>query len=129
MELATFENTVFAFEPIKRIVPTTRTRITASMTAYSAMSCPSSSDHILLISSRMGSLLRARFREQEGTDLKQCTHDARACTCLSNADFRALHHPSVLGNGRGTRGFGGTGRLPRKQVLGRMLCDLENTIG
>src|SRR5215469_5331647 len=82
MELATFENTVFAFEPIKRIVPTTRTRITASMTAYSAMSCPSSSDHILLISSRMGSLLRARFREQEGTDLNSAhMMHARAHAC------------------------------------------------
>src|SRR6266481_1234062 len=37
-ELATCENTVFALEPTRRIVPTTRTRITASITAYSAMS-------------------------------------------------------------------------------------------
>ena len=43
MELPTLENTLLAFEPIKRIVPTTITRITASMTAYSAMSCPLSS--------------------------------------------------------------------------------------
>src|ERR1700722_984845 len=42
MELAAFENTLFALLPINRIVPTTRTRITASMTAYSAMSWPSS---------------------------------------------------------------------------------------
>src|SRR4029077_16864479 len=47
MELDTAENTLFAFPPIKRIVPTTITRITASITAYSAMSCPSSSDHSL----------------------------------------------------------------------------------
>jgi hypothetical protein len=32
------ENAVLAFEPMRRIVPTTRTRITASITAYSAMS-------------------------------------------------------------------------------------------
>ena len=41
--LATLEKALLAFDPTSRIVPTTRTRITASMTAYSAMSCPSSS--------------------------------------------------------------------------------------
>src|SRR5580704_422520 len=44
MELAAEENTVFALLPIIRIVPTTITRMTASMTAYSAISCPWSSD-------------------------------------------------------------------------------------
>src|SRR5271155_3038703 len=44
MELDTLENTLFALPPIKRIVPTTITRITANITAYSAMSWPSSSD-------------------------------------------------------------------------------------
>jgi hypothetical protein len=38
MELATFENTLLAFDPINRTVPTTITRITASITAYSAIS-------------------------------------------------------------------------------------------
>lgn len=38
MELATFENTLFEFEPMRRIVPTTITRMTASITAYSAIS-------------------------------------------------------------------------------------------
>src|SRR5581483_2800595 len=47
MVLATFEKTVLAFVPISRIVPTTITRITASITAYSAMSCPSSFFHRL----------------------------------------------------------------------------------
>ena len=51
-ELATLENALFAFDPINRTVPTTRTRMTASITAYSAMSCPASSDHSL----------RTRFR-------------------------------------------------------------------
>ncbi len=37
------EKTLFAFEPMSRMEPTTITRITASITAYSAMSCPSSS--------------------------------------------------------------------------------------
>ena len=36
--LATLENTLFAFPPTKRIVPMTTTKITASITAYSAMS-------------------------------------------------------------------------------------------
>ena len=40
IELAACEKTVFAFEPISRMVPTTMTRITASITAYSAMSWP-----------------------------------------------------------------------------------------
>jgi len=38
IELAACERTAFALEPTSRIVPTTRTRITASITAYSAMS-------------------------------------------------------------------------------------------
>ena len=38
IELATLENTLFALAPMSRIVPTTITRITASITAYSAMS-------------------------------------------------------------------------------------------
>jgi hypothetical protein len=56
IELATLENALFAFDPISRIVPTTRTSITASITAYSAISCPSSSDQILRINSDMRSL-------------------------------------------------------------------------
>src|ERR1700741_3040167 len=43
IELAACEKTVLALEQTSRIVPTTRTRITASMTAYSAMSWPLSS--------------------------------------------------------------------------------------
>lgn len=44
IELPTCEKTLLALEPIRRTVPTTMTRITASMTEYSAMSWPSSSD-------------------------------------------------------------------------------------
>src|SRR5207249_7676949 len=44
MVLATEEKALLAFEPTRRIVPTTNTNITASITAYSAMSCPLSSD-------------------------------------------------------------------------------------
>jgi hypothetical protein len=40
--LATAENALLAFDPTRRMVPITRTKITANMTAYSAMSCPSS---------------------------------------------------------------------------------------
>jgi hypothetical protein len=44
-ELATDEKMLLAWEPMSCTVPTTITRITASMTAYSAISCPFSSDH------------------------------------------------------------------------------------
>jgi hypothetical protein len=46
-ELATEENALLALEPTRRTVPTTSTRITANMTAYSAMSWPSSSNQAL----------------------------------------------------------------------------------
>src|SRR5579864_2960497 len=51
MALAVSEKTLFACEPISRTVPTTITRITASITAYSAISCPSSFDHMFCRSS------------------------------------------------------------------------------
>ena len=38
IELATEENTLLELEPMSRMVPTTITRMTASITAYSAMS-------------------------------------------------------------------------------------------
>src|SRR2546422_6560277 len=41
--LATEEKALLALVPTRRIVPTTSTRITASITAYSAMSWPCSS--------------------------------------------------------------------------------------
>ena len=50
IELATLENALLAFEPMSLTVPTTSTRMTASITAYSAMSWPSSFDHRLQIS-------------------------------------------------------------------------------
>src|SRR2546430_9916665 len=53
IELAAEENTVFAFDPIRRIVPTTITKITANITAYSAMSWPLSSVQNLEIRSVM----------------------------------------------------------------------------
>jgi hypothetical protein len=46
--LAAAENALLALEPTSRIVPTTSTRITASITAYSAMSCAASSSQIRL---------------------------------------------------------------------------------
>jgi hypothetical protein len=49
-ELAAAEKALLALEPTNRIVPTTTTRITASITAYSAMSCPDSSFQIRLTS-------------------------------------------------------------------------------
>src|SRR5262249_12250192 len=47
IELATSENTLFALDPMRRMVPTTTASTTASMTAYSAMSCPSSAHNCL----------------------------------------------------------------------------------
>src|SRR5882724_9619486 len=44
--LPTDEKTLFAPDPIMRMVPTTTARITASITAYSATSCPSSPDNL-----------------------------------------------------------------------------------
>jgi hypothetical protein len=40
------EKALLALEPTSHIVPTTSTRITASIAAYSAMSCPDSSFQI-----------------------------------------------------------------------------------
>lgn len=42
--LCTCENTLLALPPIKRTVPMTITNITANITAYSATSCPRSSN-------------------------------------------------------------------------------------
>src|SRR6202035_5164753 len=53
MELAACENTLLEFDPIRRTVPTTNTRITANITAYSAMSCPASSVQRRFINSRI----------------------------------------------------------------------------
>jgi len=47
MELATAEKTLFELPPMSRIVPTTMPRMTANMTAYSAMSWPFCSDQSL----------------------------------------------------------------------------------
>src|SRR5262249_16088978 len=52
--LAVSENTLLALPPTSRIMPTTITRMTASRTAYSAMSWPWSSDQTVRKSSFMG---------------------------------------------------------------------------
>src|SRR5438445_9872747 len=68
--LATDENTLLAFEPTNRIVPMTTTRITANITAYSAMSWAWSSSHAfqrMLIMFHLLSGTRERLaRYQEG---------------------------------------------------------------
>ena len=58
--LATLENALLAFEPINLSVPTTITRITANMTAYSAMRLerPCGFHKILLRMSRRRSIAR-----------------------------------------------------------------------
>ena len=58
VELATAENALLAFDPTSRMVPITRTKITANMTAYSAMSCPSS-DPMMLSKSCLDNLSSA----------------------------------------------------------------------
>src|SRR5882672_4199989 len=46
MALPTAEKTLLAPDPIMRMVPTTTARITASITAYSATSCPFSPSNL-----------------------------------------------------------------------------------
>src|SRR6266568_7737622 len=61
--LDTEEKALLAFEPTRRMVPTTNTKITASITAYSAMSCPLSSLKIwgrILISLQFLSIVKTR---------------------------------------------------------------------
>ena len=60
IELAAEEKAVLALEPTNRIVPTTRTRITANITAYSAMSWPSSPRHMFQNILNMFHLLPAK---------------------------------------------------------------------
>jgi hypothetical protein len=75
-ELATLENALFAFDPISRMVPTTRTRITASMTAYSAISCPSSSDQSLRINCDMSPSNCTKNPCKQGKERSRRTHNA-----------------------------------------------------
>ena len=49
IELPAAANVLVALDPMSRTVEATSTRMTASITAYSAMSCPSCSDHNLCI--------------------------------------------------------------------------------
>jgi hypothetical protein len=60
-ELAAAKKALSAEEPTSRIVPTTSTRITASMTAHSAMSCPASSFQIPLTNRDVHSPRSKRF--------------------------------------------------------------------
>src|SRR6266852_6778367 len=91
IELATLEKALLAFDPIKRMVPTTRTRITASITAYSAISCPASSDQILRISSDMLSSKTDVYSLREERTLLGESHNARWRRCLSNGVFDDFH--------------------------------------
>ena len=87
-ELATLEKALLALDPINRTVPTTRTRITANMTAYSAISCPASSHHSLRIIlyiflSSMATWQPACEKDGLAWELS-ATHDARVPRRLSN---------------------------------------------
>src|SRR5947209_13187231 len=59
--LATVENALLSFDPTRRIVPTTNTKITASITAYSAISWPVSSVQNLGARSVMGIPFKTRI--------------------------------------------------------------------
>ena len=88
IELATLENALLAFDPIKRTVPTTKTRITASITAYSAISCPASSRQSLCISLYICSPPgRCQFPQEGRIVTRGCRHHARAQRPLSNGVF------------------------------------------
>jgi hypothetical protein len=77
MLLATLENVLLALVPISRIVPTTNNRITANMTAYSAISWPCSSIQSLwkkLRISHLYTLLNAPIMTGWASDVKSfCT--------------------------------------------------------
>ena len=100
IELATLENTVLEFEPIRRTVPTTRTKITANITAYSAMSCPESSDQSLRISFDMFLSSRPPSVPQRRTELELGGHhDARGRRLLSMRVFQLFTTKSIPRNG------------------------------
>src|SRR5258708_30908166 len=80
IELATLEKALLALAPISRIVPTTRTRITASITAYSAISCPASSDQILRINLDILSLQSIHLSPLDGRSAIDAPHNAPPCT-------------------------------------------------
>jgi hypothetical protein len=97
-ELATFENALFAFDPINRIVPTTSTRITASITAYSAISCPSSSDQILRINSDMRSLQFLHVSLVRGKNRHRRTHNAPQCSACQLWKMLQANRPRYATN-------------------------------
>jgi hypothetical protein len=72
IELLTEEKTLLAPDPINRIVPTTTARITASITAYSATSWPSSSHNLpkaqIIVSSLCSFTPYRRLTPTEQTD-------------------------------------------------------------
>lgn len=73
IELATFENTVLELLPMRRIVPTTMMRITATITAYSAISWPASSAHNLRMTC---DTLPSKGVEYKRSFCPYCRHDA-----------------------------------------------------
>jgi hypothetical protein len=86
-ELATFENALLAFDPINRTVPTTRTRITANITAYSAMSCPPSSDQSPCISFNIVSSRPPSVPREEGLSLNLVHTSCTRAKALVNERF------------------------------------------
>src|SRR5919108_2278795 len=69
--LATEEKALLALLPTKRMVPTTRTKITANITAYSAMSWPALSFHSFRGRSSMTLLSGWSIFASEGEQMKR----------------------------------------------------------
>jgi hypothetical protein len=111
MALPTDENTFLALEPINLMTPTTMTRMTANITAYSAMSCPRSSNKTT-VPSVIISTLRSRLdyvftvvtaqnnseaiqdrsgKRSERADGRAITEKAKKCT--ANAASANKRHP------------------------------------
>src|SRR3989442_13558544 len=97
-ELATDEKTLFAFEPTNRMVPTTITRITANITAYSAISWASSPTQafqrtLTIFHLPWGTRERLAIQEGCGTAGKTLTRSRAkwlAFTPNSTADYALL---------------------------------------
>src|SRR5437879_1686149 len=101
IELATFENTVLEFDPIRRTVPTTSTRITANITAYSAISCPASSDQSLrIIFDIFAPPGHCQFFKRKELNLSGWRHNARWRRFLSMRVTRYFASKSGLELGR-----------------------------
>ena len=96
--LATLENALFAFDPTRRIVPTTKTTMTASMTGYSAIFWPRSSWMSL------NRFLKVAPRNQEYEQTYRCSFLMRSSGVLAGGVFQQ-RGCSMSRSGRGSSRF------------------------